>query len=242
MPLAELAKSAIQRALRPFGREIRRIDLTEMKRLTRFLEINRVEIVLDVGANIGQFASALRQAGFSGRIVSFEPQSRAHSALERAAANDPKWEIAPRCALGPAAGEIEINLSENSVSSSALEILEDHTQNAPQSRYVGKEKVAVMRLDDCPSAHGGARTFLKVDTQGFEMQVLRGAPRLIETLIGVQLETSLAPLYEGQPDFIELLAEMRRLGFEIWSVNPGFANRDTGRLLQADVTFFKVAK
>ena len=239
MSIVTQAKFVIQRGLRSFGWEIKRFALAEMDQLNHFLAHHGITTVLDVGANIGQFASTLRQAGYKGRIVSFEPQSQAHAGLVRMAASDPLWQVAPRCAVGAAPGELEMNLSVNSVSSSALPILADHTASAPESRYMGKEKVPVITLDGCDLVPREGAIFLKVDTQGFEQQVLDGARDLLKTLVGVQLEMSLAPLYEGQADFVRLIDQMQQAGFDIWGLNPAFSNRETGRLLQADGTFFR---
>jgi FkbM family methyltransferase len=232
-------KFAIQRTLQSFGWEIKRFSLDEMSQLARFLSIHKVETVLDVGANIGQFATTLRMAGFSGKIISFEPQSAAHARLTAMAAKDPKWTVAPRCAVGAAPGEIEMNISDNSVSSSALPILEAHTGSAPASRYVGKETASVIRLDDCDLVPRSERFFIKIDTQGFEQHVIDGAPELLALARGIQMEMSLAPLYAGQADFMGLMAQMQEAGFDLWSLNSGFASRETGRLLQADSTFFR---
>ena len=232
-------KSTIQRLLRGFGWEIRRYELAEMARLAGFLHQHRVDCVLDVGANVGQFGSELRAVGYTGRIVSFEPQSDAHARLVVAARNDPSWDVAPRAAVGSAVGEIEMNISENSVSSSALPILEAHTTSAPQSRYVRTERVPVIRLDDCDLIDRTRRIFLKVDTQGFEQHVLDGATDLLGVVRGVQLETSLAPLYDGQADFHALIGQLRQAGFAPWYIDPAFQDRDTGRLLQADLTMFR---
>lgn len=239
MNLGMSAKDMIQRVLRQFGLEIRRISIVEMDQLAKFMAINGIDMVLDVGANIGQFATTLRAAGFKGRIISFEPQSDAHAKLIARSSHDANWEIAPRCAVGAKAGEIEMNISRNSVSSSALPILEAHTGSAPSLRFIRKEKTPVIRLDDCDLIPRNSATFIKVDTQGFEGQVIDGASELLKLAKGVQLELSLAPLYEGQPDFVALIDKMQKPGFETWSINPGFANRVSGRLLQVDATFFR---
>ena len=239
MNLMTPIKFAIQRMLQSFGWEIKRFTLDEMSQLARFLTIHEIDTVLDVGANIGQFATTLRMAGYPGKIISFEPQSEAHARLTAMAAGDAKWTVAPRCAVGAAPGEIEMNISDNSVSSSALPILEAHTGSAPASRYIGKETATVVRLDDCDLVPRNERLFLKIDTQGFEQHVLDGAPELIKLARGIQMEMSLAPLYDGQADFMGLMAQMQKAGFELWALSPGFADRETGRLLQADSTFFR---
>jgi FkbM family methyltransferase len=232
-------KFAIQRGLRSMGWEIRRFSLDEMAHLNQMLGHHRVDTVLDVGANIGQFATTLRQAGFAGQIISFEPQSDAYARLSAAAKGDAKWTVAPRCAVGAAPGELTMNISDNSVSSSALPILDAHTASAPASRYVRSETAPVITLDNCEAVPATGRIFLKIDTQGFEQQVLDGAPDLLARVVGVQTELSLAPLYEGQADFLAIFNQMRALGFDTWMINPGFDNRETGQLLQADATFFR---
>ena len=232
-------KIAIQRTLRTVGWEIRRYELAEMAQLKHYLDVHCIQCVLDIGANIGQFATELRTTGYKGRIVSFEPQSDAYARLTATAANDAEWTVAPRGAVGSAAGEIEMNISDNSVSSSALPILDQHTDSAPSSRYVRTEKAPVTRLDDCDLFDRKVPTFLKIDTQGFEQHVLDGAPDTLKTVRGVQMEMSLAPLYDGQADFLALMSQMKALGFDVWSINPGFADAKTGRLLQADATFFR---
>lgn len=234
-------KFAIQRTLRRFGWEIRRFSLDEMAHLNQMLDHHRVDTVIDVGANIGQFGSALRAAGFTGRIISFEPQSDAYERLCAIAAQDSRWDVAPRCAVGDTTSEITINISGNSVSSSALPILDAHTGSAPASRYVAHETAPLIKLDDCDFIPRAQRLFLKIDTQGYEQQVLDGAPELLKTIIGAKVELSFAPLYDGQADYIAILTQMRSLDFDVWAVNPGFGDQSSGRLLQADITFFRMA-
>ena len=97
-----------------------------------------IDLVLDVGANKGQFASEIRHCGYAGRIVSFEPLSQAHGELLQSSAGDPMWDTYPRCALGDHDGEAEINIAGNSHSSSIMPMLESHLNAAPESAYEGK--------------------------------------------------------------------------------------------------------
>ncbi len=83
--------------------------------------------------NIGQYAKLLREFGYSGRIVSFEPLSSAYSQLKAVSKKDPLWEIAPQAAIGNQEGEIIINIAGNSYSSSALPMLDAHLESAPES-------------------------------------------------------------------------------------------------------------
>ena len=111
----------------------------------------RVDVVFDIGANVGQFASELFGAGFAGRIVSFEPLSAAHGQLIETSQPEPRWAVAPRCALGESDGEATIHVAANSQSSSLVHMLDRHMQAAPRSRYIGSETVEVRTLDRRPS-------------------------------------------------------------------------------------------
>lgn len=201
-----------------------------------------VDLVLDVGANEGQYVSSLRERGYAGRVVSFEPLSSAHAKLSRAARTDKAWTVHPRCGIGAADGEITINIAGNNVSSSVLPMLASHADAAPESRYIGTEKVALARLDTVAGAYltGAQSVYLKIDTQGFEAAVLEGASQLLARCKAVQLEMSLLPLYEGQqlwPYFVEFLQAQ---GFELWTVLPGFVDPGTGRTLQMDAVFVRI--
>ena len=232
-------KFAIQRFLRSIGWEIRRFRLADMEQLAQSLAIHKVTTVLDVGANIGQFAQSLRNSGFSGRIISFEPQSDAHARLSALAKSDPNWIIAPRCALGAEPGELDMNISDNSVSSSLLPIMGDHVSNAPSSRYIRTEKVPVIRLDDCDLIPANETIFIKIDTQGFEEHVLNGSPKLLAKAAGLQFEMSIAKLYEGQADWLKLLERAQNAGYVLWHLETGFRDKATGQVLQADATLFR---
>jgi FkbM family methyltransferase len=205
------------------------------------LAFHRIDLVFDVGANTGQFGGQLRELGYAGRIVSFEPSSAAHAQLTAAARHDPLWEVASPMAIGSENGEIELNVSGNSVSSSVLPMLETHSSAAPTSAYVGSEKVPLRTLDCVADGYlrPESELFLKIDTQGYEDRVLRGASTVLKRTKGLQLELSLVPLYDGGRPFDELLAELKGAGFELWNVTPAFIDPVRGRLLQIDATLFQ---
>ena len=200
-----------------------------------------IDLVFDVGANHGQFAQEIRSGGYTGRIVSFEPLSTAHLELLRTSSGDRSWDIYPRCALGDSDGEIEINVAGNSVSSSIMPMLESHRSAAPQSAYRGKETVAVKTLDALarPYLDSSRAPFLKIDTQGFEWQVLEGARTALPHIRGVLLELSLVPLYEGQHLWEEIIDRLKREGFNLWAIQPEFIDPRDGRTLQANGIFFR---
>ncbi len=230
-------------ACRKLGIELKRYQpgSSYWASLERMLGHHDIDLVLDVGANTGQFAGALRRSGYRGRIVSFEPLPGAYQQLLRGAAKDPHWTVAPRMAIGDFDGEIPINISENSVSSSITDMLETHLEAAPESRYVGRENVPIFRLDTMAQAlvPDSARTFLKIDTQGYESQVLAGASGLMPSLQGLQLELSLVPLYAGAGVFIDTVRSLNEMGFELHGLFDAFSHQETGRMLQVDGVFFR---
>lgn len=200
------------------------------------------EVILDVGANEGQFARQCRKFGFTGEIVSFEPGSEAFERLAAHAGRDARWS-AHLIGLGDHAGELTLHVAANAgASSSLLPMLPTHEQAAPDALYVADEAVTVRRLDTWVADQGSTwqRIALKIDTQGYERQVLEGAGDLLrEAVVSVQLELSLVPLYEGAWPWSEAIAWLDDHGFALAGLTPGFSDTASGRLLQFDGVFVK---
>lgn len=239
--------SLVKRSMHLFGFEIRRFDpsISESAQFMRQLNSHGINLVLDVGANVGQFGRKnLRDAGYRGRIVSFEPLNAAWKSLSVESARDPLWTVAPRMAIGSESGEIDINVAQNSVSSSVLDMLPDHRKFAPQSAYVAVESVPIRRLDEVARQYflPDSKAFLKIDTQGFEDFVLQGADGILDHIMGIQLELSLLPLYSGQQLYDEMILRMKNVGFDLWGISSAFVDVDSGRTLQVDATFFRMAQ
>jgi FkbM family methyltransferase len=237
-------KKTIKKLARSLGIDLKRynIQTSEAAKMQRLLAYHNIDLVFDVGANIGQYAKLLRELGYSGRIVSFEPLSSAYSQLKAVSEKDPLWEIAPQTAIGNQEGEIIINIAGNSQSSSALPMLDAHVQSAPESAYSGSETVKLSRLDTLAKDYIKSETksiFLKIDVQGLEKQVLEGATAILPLVKGIKLELSLVPLYEGQVLFKEMIDIIEKLGYELYGIEPGFTAEKTGRMLQMDGIFFK---
>lgn len=196
---------------------------------------------MDVGANVGQFASGIRCSGYVGNIIFFELLSKAYAVLQQTSSSDAKWTAYPRCAIGASNGEIEINIAGNSVSSSMLPMLDRHISAEPLSGYVGKESVPLLTLDSVMPdiLEIFKNSFLKIDTQGFEGEVLNGAQNVLPHIRGVLLELSLVPLYEGQFLWQEMMSRLNAEGFVLWTILPSFTDSNNGRTLQADGVFFR---
>ena len=203
---------------------------------------HKINLALDVGANTGGYARFLREFGYKGKIISFEPLASAHAQLKTTSKNDSLWEVAPRTAIGNTKGVVNINVSANSSSSSVLDILDTHINAAPQSAYIGTETVDIHRIDDIASKYineSSNSIFLKVDVQGFEAQVLEGANNILSMVEGIQLELSFIPLYKGQILFSEMVSNMHELGYELHALLPVFVDPILGRMLQMDGIFFR---
>jgi FkbM family methyltransferase len=204
------------------------------------LKSGRINVVLDIGANTGQYAKELRAAGYRHRIVSFEPLSAAFEELRRHAQRDSRWQVYPY-ALGDAPGRARLNVAGNSVSSSLLPMHHTHREAAPHSAYVAAQRVTVRTLDEMAPdiLHPHDRVWLKLDTQGYEGRVLAGATTVLSRTRFVQIELSLVELYRGAPTMDETCALLHTWHYRLVALEPGFTDPATGRMLQLDGIFKK---
>ncbi|HVD98321.1 MAG TPA: FkbM family methyltransferase [Cytophagaceae bacterium] len=233
-----------RKVTRGFGLLIRKYDAStnEDARLLKLLEHYKIDYVLDIGANVGQYAMALIDQGFKKNIISFEPLENEYKQLLKESKNHPNWTIYEKCALGGTESEMTINISKNSYSSSLLPMLDSHKKSAPDSAYVRTEKIKVYRLDDVIKKLNipTQNLFMKLDVQGFEHEVLEGAQETLKTCKGVQIEVSLVPLYEGTKYYFDdYLTYFKEKGFELIAIHPVFTDKNTGQVLQCDLTYFR---
>lgn len=187
---------------------------TDVRRRVALLGAADIQLVLDVGAASGEYATELRRSGCTGEIIAFEPLAHLFESLQRRGSRDDRW-LAMRSAVGSENALVDMYVAANGNSSSILPMLDLHSQVAPHARDVGREEVVVSRLD--------------------------GAPDIIRRARGVQLELSLVPLYESGMLFDEAVARMIDEGFELAQIEPGLRDPTTQRLLQADGIFLRPA-
>lgn len=237
--LRENAKLMVRGMLHRVDLELSRDPYS--RRLARSLQSFEVDTVLDIGANVGQFALMLRRAGFAGHIISCEPLSGAYAGLSARARRDDRW-TALNLAVGRESSTTLINVSANSYSSSLRPMTDAHRTNAPGSDYISSEEVEVTTVIELVAAQAvdPTHTLLKVDTQGFEEEVLAGAGDLVGEIAAIQLELSTVELYEGQQLFEDLYRRLHTAGYRLWALEPGFAG-DNGRMLQCDGLFARTA-
>ena len=194
-----------------------------------------VDLVIDVGANLGQFVHGIRRF-YHGDVVSFEPNPAIHAALAPSVAADPRWHCSA-LALGRADGQATLHVCPSHDFSSLLE------PNAYCVRRFGHEaaaerrvKVPVRRLDHALASMGvawqGRRVFLKMDTQGFDLDVFAGVGACLDAVVGMLSELSLIPLYAGMPHWLQGLAVYESSGFAVAELYP--VTRDGDAVIEYD--------
>lgn len=221
------------------GQNSRTLDEVQQLR-SRLLERHQITLVLDVGANRGQYAKDLRSIGYLGKIVSFEPMVEAFNELSRIAALDSKWECR-RTAVGEANKMITLHVAGNSDSSSLLPMCDRHIAAEPTSKYIAEEAVTLATIDSLADKllHENDAVWLKMDVQGYEMNVLNGATEILPQVHIIETELSYVPLYENQPLLCDMVSVLAGLQYDIVATKPAFTDPVTGHVLQADGLFVR---
>jgi FkbM family methyltransferase len=233
------ARDRIRRLARRLGYEVR--QYTPLRSLTAARErlLGGIDVVVDVGANAGQYGELLRELGFRGRLVSLEPVPQAFAELERRAAADRAWD-AVRVAASDADGELTLNVTADSRSSS---VLARNERFADKAGWAPKQSVQVQarRLDGLVDEllRPNERAYLKLDVQGYERTVLDGAGAGLRRFEAIELELSVTPLYEGQPSVTEMLPLLAERGFRPVYLEPILLD-DDGMLMELDGLFARV--
>jgi len=238
-------KWRIQAMLKASGFDLRRTPVGEKTEIEMFLaqcDKKNVSLIIDVGANIGQFAEKALWMAPHLKVLSIEPQRSAHKELIKKAAGNPNWIVAERCAIGRESGNTSINLAENSYSSSIYKITETHVEAADNSRTSGVEEVPLRTLPEALGSIPGIsdnKIGLKIDTQGYELEVLEGSVNLINRIPVVLCELSLCPLYESAPNFRDMLSWFEMRGFRLVGLFPEFYHSIHPEMLQVNGIFVR---
>jgi FkbM family methyltransferase len=237
---SSVVKSVVQHLGDLCGLHITDARNTLSAKRTAVLKRHSVDLALDVGANTGQWAMDLRRSGYRGRVVSFEPIAVAFKQLAIACSRSVNHECI-QLALGNFDGEAQINVSENVVSSSLLPVCDTSVAACLESRTANREHVTAARLDTlAPVLLQGARaTFLKLDVQGYEREVLQGAIDTLPRVSAIEVELSLRELYRGQALMHDIGAILHSAGFfPVW-LERAFVEPETGFMLQVDALFVR---
>jgi FkbM family methyltransferase len=233
-PLTSLVRRVTDRLGFPIIAHWRLDKLEHSTHLRGLFDMLGIDCVLDVGANIGQFHEFLRlHVGYTGCIVSFEPVREMFEQLREVARTDPAWTV-HQIALGAQDGCAEIAVMAERTLSSLLPRNEESLRAMGYEKYLREtevartETVAIRRLDaifDEVMPPGVSRVFLKTDTQGWDMAVIHGAAGCLDRLPAIQVELSVREVYRGAPDYLQSLAELGGIGYELTGLFP--VQRDT---------------
>jgi FkbM family methyltransferase len=206
------------------------------KHIRWILETYEVNCVLDVGANSGQYANSLREAGYNGHIVSFEPMPQAAAELSEAAEGDPHWSVYPM-----ALGSISATLPFNAVPGTGSSLLTPsdfgrrrfHDLDHPDVIEVPVRRLDEV-LDNVLTGIRDPRPYLKMDTQGCDVEVFAGAGTRVREFVAMQSEVSLMQIYDGMPRMQTALDTYEQAGFEITGMFPVSREVRTGRVIEFD--------
>lgn len=203
--------------LTPYPGRSEWIDI-HLHKLFKLLEIN---CVLDVGANEGQYGLQLREMGYTGKIVSFEPSAEPYKKLAATAAADPHWQ-AHRLALGAEDGQVSMNVTSDSLFNSFLKPNQYMVDQGLRIDHT--EEVTVKRLDSIyqkmTESISNPRVHLKMDTQGYDLQVVAGGTQSLQKTVSLQSEVSVQPIYDEMPGYLEAITTLSQHGFEITGLYP----------------------
>jgi FkbM family methyltransferase len=212
----------------------------DYKRRLRIINNYAINILFDIGANTGQYAKKMRNLGYNEKIVSFEPLNDVVENLKQTALHDKNW-VVNNYALGNKDSNGVINVSRKSDCSSILNMLPVHKESASGLEYINQQQIEIKKLDTVFDTFAGKsdKVMIKIDTQGYEKNVIDGAIESLNKILIIQLEMSIVPMYENEMLFIEMIGYLKNKGFQLYSLENGHFNRNTGQLLQVDGIFCK---
>jgi FkbM family methyltransferase len=205
-----------------------------------------IDCVIDVGAHVGEYGRFLRDLGYRGEIASFEPISTSFEALGRERGRDPSWRI-ERVAVGAQEGEREMNVYQGSVFNSLLRANAYGAERFGDALKLQRtEKVRVRTLasiiDECRAADPSRSIFVKIDTQGYDLEVLASAGMNVQAIRALQTEQATRPMYEAVPSFPQALDQLHHLGFEITGIFPVARDHDHLRVIEFDLVLCRTPR
>jgi len=221
---------------------LKQLSKPALNQIINSIRENGINLVIDVGANVGQFGTDLRNTGYKGKLISFEPASEPFLQLLKRSQKDALWSVF-NLGVGNRIEEIDLHLASNSGLSSSILKPGLHSNFFPGIRFDRTEKIQIttlsnfikdQKLQEC-------RILLKVDAQGYEGLILEGALEIFDSVISTYLELSLVELYCGEVGALAILNTLSNLGHDISDIRRGIESKSR-KLLQIDVLTTKRAR
>jgi FkbM family methyltransferase len=222
--------------------EYRNARFNTWLRLNHFIKLQRIDTVLDIGANAGQFATDLLKGGFKGRVISFEALPEAHAEmLQRAKSYSANWIVHEQSAVSDKKGATTFHVTKANTSSSLMKPNETFNANFVGAEVTREIIVATFPLDDVISRYklDQSRFLLKIDVQGAEQLVLDGAKKALGLAQGIQMEVGIVTSYEGQSGMQKHVSQLAERGLKLWDILPGYRDGKTLRLNECDILCFR---
>ncbi|WP_313804926.1 FkbM family methyltransferase [Flavobacterium sp.] len=234
-------KKRIRNLIRGYGFDVIRYPHKNSfaERFSAILNEAKVDLILDVGANKGQFGKSLGVIGYKGKIMSFEPVSSVYEKLNEAAKINPNWRVYEQCCIGDHEGESVINVS-NLVGNSSVLDIKSTDFNVKNSHYVAKEtvkQITLATLNTDEDLIKAKNVFVKMDIQGFEHFVLSMLDKVNYNIVGFYIELSLVKLYDKQEDYLFICNLLKKYDYDLVYVEPESVR--SGRMIQFNGVFLK---
>jgi FkbM family methyltransferase len=237
-------KNLVKKILGQFGYDLVRLPHPgslgrHLQELFRDADIN---LVCDVGARHGEYSGELRGLGYRGWITSFEPVAENFRTISANRRGDKYWK-GFNMALGSEPATLKINVTAGSAMSSFREPNEyarsEFTEDAviTGTEAVDVRTVAAM-LPELKELVPDPRIFLKLDTQGFDLEVLKGAEPVLKHVRALQSEVSVKPIYENMPPYAEAIAAYQSHGFELAGLYPVHVDK-CGAVIEFDCVMIR---
>lgn len=205
--------------------------------LIKILDEVKTDLVLDIGANRGQFAKSLYDYGYQHKVLSFEPLSAIHDSLQENSKTNILWHVHEKCCIGDQEKMVDINVS-NLVGNSSILDIKATKYNVPESHYIKKERVpqiTLASLNENQFIKQAKNIFVKMDIQGYEHYVLSQLPNINYKINGFYLELSLVNLYDEQKDYLYICNQLKEFGFDLVYVEPEYIR--SNRMVQFNGLF-----
>ncbi len=220
-------KKIIKKLFNMMGLEImrRNPNLALDTHLKYIISQQNIDLVIDVGANSGQFGKLMRDIGYRGKIISFEPTKKAFEKLKSNADNN--WDCY-KIALGNEVGSKEIKVYALDLFSSFLNKTEYGLERfqSEVSNY-DTELIDITTLDKFLDGKIYNNIFLKMDTQGYDLEVFKGALNVRKNIKMLMTEVAFHKIYDGMPSYLDALSSYNKAGFQLTSIFPMNFNQDS---------------